>query len=344
MFPLIRRLIENKWYREALLFVLLCLITIINDRTGFVDMGEMANGLFVFITLYIHLQIQRFFILPFLVSRHYLLYAILVFATIILFSFSAYYLDSWLSKVGWYDDFEGKHWELWFYYFFCCLLCIPALLLVFYIVGYYRKEQQDGANKMLLKEMELELLKAQLNPHFLFNSMNNLYGISLEKPDEVPDRILQLSGIMRYQLELSGLKKVTLGQDLAFIEDYIAIEKERLHERCDVSYNCSINSLAKESLNIAPMILITFIENCFKHVELVKINRIPSISIDISFQNNQILLSAVNSSLIEESNNGSTKTGLINVRRRLNILYPDSHRLKIEHDGGFFKVMLRIQL
>jgi len=342
MVPTIRKIIENKWYREVIIFLILCLVAILNDRTGFVDMGEIANGLFIFIVLYVHLQLQRFLVLPLLAKKQYLGYLSAAFALLLLYAFLAYSLDHWLSKVGWYDDFEGKHWQLWLYYFLSCLLCIPPLLLVFYIIGYYQKEREDREKRILLNELELQLLRSQLDPHFLFNSMNNLYGISLEKPQEVSNRILQLSSIMRYQMQLSKMEKVSLEQDLSFITDYIALETQRLGDRCDVQFNCSIAPQDGINYAIAPLILITFIENCFKHVALNHTQHSPFISITLSLEERRLLLSTSNSYCPEQGKASSTGIGLANVKKRLDILYTDRYQLVIEDTNKVYQVALEI--
>lgn len=342
MAPTVRKIIENKWYREVIIFLILCLVAILNDRTGFVDMGEIANGLFIFIVLYVHLQLQRFLVLPLLAKGQYFGYLSVAFALLLSYSVLAYSLDHWLSKVGWYDDFEGKHWQLWLYYFLSCLLCVPPLLLVFYIVGYYKKEREDQEKRILLNELELQLLRSQLDPHFLFNSMNNLYGISLEKPQEVSIRILQLSSIMRYQIQLSKMEKVSLEQDLLFITDYIALETQRLGERCHVQFDCSIAPQDGTRYTIAPLILITFIENCFKHVALTNTISAPNISIVLSLKDNCLKLSTNNSYCPQQAKASSTGIGLTNVKKRLDILYTNRYKLTLEDANKVYQVTLEI--
>lgn len=334
--------IENKWIREILLFSLLFIITILNDREGFVNPHELRDGFFVFLILYVHIQFQRFLILPYLIAKKYVVYTALALGTILIFAVTSFFIDREMVNVGWYDDSIGNHTQLFFYYICCCALSLPILLLVFFIISYYRQQKTDNENKMLLKDMELNLLRSQLNPHFLFNSLNNLYGISLEKPAEVSEKIMQMAQIMRYQLELSNRKYVSLEEDINFITDYIAIESDRLTERCEIQFTQTILPAQLSPYRIAPLILICFIENAFKHYE-AEYNR-GLISIHLGMQAHSLRLQVSNSSCKEKINPDSTRMGLMNTRKRLEILYAERHELHIIHQDGLFELTFMLEL
>lgn len=336
------QLIENKWISEVLLFTLLFIITVLNDREGFVNPHELRDGFFIFLILYVHVQFHRFLILPYLLVKRYTVYTFLSFLTIFLFAVIAFLIDREMVTVGWYDEDVSSHLQLFFYYIFCCALSVPILLLIFFTVSYYRQQKTDADNKMLLKDLELNLLRSQLNPHFLFNSLNNLYGVSLEKPAEVSEKIMQMAQIMRYQLELSKKKYVSLAEDINFITDYIAIESDRVAESCVVQFQQKGLGNILPAYRIAPLILICFIENAFKHYTagLKK----GFITIHLELQQHTLFMTISNSSGKEKVNPESTKVGLINTRKRLEILYPERYKLEIINQESCFKVRFELRL
>lgn len=336
------QVIENKWIREALLFTLLFIIMVLNDREGFVNPHELRNGFFIFLILYVHIQIQRFLILPYLIVKRYTVYTILSLLVIFLFAVAAFFIDREMVTVGWYDDSHEKHLQLFFYYIFCCALSLPILLLIFFTASYYKQQKTDADNKILLKDMELNLLRSQLNPHFLFNSLNNLYGVSLEKPAEVSEKIMQMAQIMRYQLELSKKKYVSLSEDVDFINDYITIEADRVLERCEVQFTQQGLSNGLQSYRIAPLILICFVENAFKHYHsgLKK----GFITIHLELHEHTLLLNIRNSSCTANVNPDSTKVGLLNTRKRLEILYTGRYELVTINQECSFEVKFNLQL
>lgn len=338
------KLIENKWLREIILFTLLFIITILNDREGFVNPHELRDGFFIFLILYLHVQFQRFLILPYLIAKRYLIYGLLTLSTVFFFAVSAYFIDSWMSSVGWYDEETLNHGQLFLYYILCCSLSLPILLFVFFTVGYYKQQKLEADHQLLLKDMELSLLRTQLNPHFLFNSLNNLYGISLEKPAEVSEKIMQMSQIMRYQLELSKKEYVSLKEDLDFISDYIGLESDRVTERCVVVFQLNIKAAELAKYRIAPMILISFIENAFKHFSNDQGADKGYIHIDVGLKGAFLDLWIRNSAVKDRVNVQSTKIGLINTRKRLEILYPGKFSLNIAEESFHYALHLQLKL
>ena len=191
-------------------------------------------------------------------------------------------------------------------------------------------------------ETELSLLKAQVNPHFFFNTLNNLYSLSLSKSKKVPEVILKLSEMMRYVLESAKKQKVGLEQEIEFINSYISLERLRYTDNCDISFKTSGNLREKM---IAPMILVTFVENAFKHGSCSPASK-PYVHIKLNMEGNLMKFSVKNS-IGEINNNGlnnSSKTGLSNVRRRLDLLYPNRYRLDINKNSDSFEVYLELSL
>ncbi|MBB5635098.1 hypothetical protein HDF26_002175 [Pedobacter cryoconitis] len=338
------RLLENKWIRELLFFSLLFIFMVLNDREGLINPHEFRDGFFVFFMLYLHIQFQRFLILPFFVAGRYFLYGVMAIFTVFLFGTAAYFIDSWLSTVGWYDEAIINHQQLYLYYVLCCLICLIILLFVFFIIGYYSQQRKEINNQILMKDMELNLLRSQLNPHFLFNSLNNLYGISLEKPAEVPEKIMHMSRIMRYQLELSKKKYVSLQEDLDFITDYVAIEADRVSERCEVTMTAIAATPVLQQYEIAPMILISFVENAFKHYHIPPGAGKGYIHINFSMEQSRLMLHICNSANEDNVNPNSTQVGIANTKKRLMILYPRKYQITIDHQVLSYELNFSLEL
>ena len=194
-------------------------------------------------------------------------------------------------------------------------------------------------NQILIQEMEMKLLKAQLNPHFLFNSLNNIYALSLDNLPETSDMILKLSELMRYQLQSSKKEMVLLEDEVNFIRNYIDLEKIRLTNRADVQL--LIEGDANQA-KIAPMLLITFIENSFKHgIDTLEES---FIHICLQIEDRKLIFTTKNSIPSKKSHKISTKTGLDNTHRRLDLLYKKQYDLKIQTESNTFKVYLELNL
>ncbi|MFH1999715.1 MAG: histidine kinase, partial [Planctomycetota bacterium] len=184
---------------------------------------------------------------------------------------------------------------------------------------------------------ELSLLKAQVNPHFFFNTLNSLYALSLDRSERVPEVILKLSALMRYVLEGSNREETALEDELSFIEDYVELEKLR------ISGNPDIRVEKKGDLSgklIAPMILVPFVENGFKH----GINTMVGdgyLLIRLKVEEGNLEFVVKNSRTAGKPD--STGMGLKNVKRRLELLYPGSHDLSIHERDDWFEIGLRIK-
>ncbi|OJJ15078.1 hypothetical protein BKI52_40135 [marine bacterium AO1-C] len=194
-------------------------------------------------------------------------------------------------------------------------------------------------NQILIQEMEMKLLKAQLNPHFLFNSLNNIYALSLDSLPETSDMILKLSELMRYQLQSSKKEMVPLEDELSFIRNYVDLERIRLTERADVRLQIEGEGVQAK---IAPMLLIPFIENSFKHgIDTLEES---FINIYLKIEDHKLTFVTENSIPSKKRSKISTKTGLDNTRRRLDLLYKKQYDLKIQAENNTFKVHLELNI
>jgi sensor histidine kinase YesM len=217
--------------------------------------------------------------------------------------------------------------------------------ILFEISKLYNKTLNIQSQKAALEiqniNIEKNFLKAQLNPHFLFNTLNNLYGLSIKKDDSTPDVILNLSDIMSYTLYESNTEKVALEKELDFIKNYIELERMRY------SANKNIQFHIPETTNllgfyIAPLLTFTFIENAFKYG--LKSDKEEFIYLDIKIQNKKFCFELENDVEQGIQDNEFGGIGITNVRKRLELLYPDKHELSIENLGIKFKVNLKIDL
>ena len=213
------------------------------------------------------------------------------------------------------------------------------------------KEEEERRIKaeMELKEMEakqsqaeLNLLKSQVNPHFLFNSLNSIYSLILSNSNIAGDAVMKLSDLMRYLLESSKKRKVLVKHEFEFLQNYIDLEKIRLGKKAKV------NSTFKGDMSgkiISPLLLIPFIENCFKHGISV-ISKVNEIDILLELSENSVKLRTDNNIAPQRINPSSAKsgTGIENVKKRLELLYPDKHQLEINKLDGKYVVDLVIEI
>lgn len=187
-------------------------------------------------------------------------------------------------------------------------------------------------------ESELRALKAQVNPHFFFNTLNSMYALSLEKSDKTPEMILRLSELMRYILYEAAGDTVTMERQIEFIKNFIYLEKLRTDERLEVDFRIDGDN---RGLEIAPLLLIPFVENAFKHVAKQD-NDGAFIKIFADITRSDSLYFSIANNKHPDGNPRKEGIGLTNVKKRLELLYPSKHKLIIEDTGNLFRVELRI--
>jgi len=191
-------------------------------------------------------------------------------------------------------------------------------------------------------EAELRFLKAQLHPHFLFNTLNNLYALALKKSDKTPDVVIQLSSLLDHMLYSSKESVIKLEDDLNYLQEYIELEKIRYGERLQIETEVTGDL---EGKLIAPLILLPFVENSFKH-GASRDTGSPLIEIKIHIQGLQLMFHIRNTYVAGQDGKDiySEGIGLSNVKRRLELIYPKKHQLEIIKDGKYFQVLLIVEL
>ena len=206
---------------------------------------------------------------------------------------------------------------------------------------WYQKNQQNQHLENERMKAELQLLKAQVHPHFLFNTLNNLYALTLTQSAQAPDVVLKLSGLLRYMLYECNVPQVSLSRELQLMNDYLELEQLRYGDRLDLSVNISGEIGGKF---IAPLLLIPFLENSFKHGASEHLEQ-AWISLDVAVRGNTLKFKIMNA--IPASETPQTLTGglgLLNVRKRLQLIYPHCHELRTIREAETFIVSLTIRL
>lgn len=214
--------------------------------------------------------------------------------------------------------------------------------------AFYMQQEKNDLQKtklnteLKLKEAELKLLKAQIHPHFLFNTLNNLYGLTLEKSDDAPDLVLRLSDILDYILYRCNEKSVLLADELENLKNYIEIEKIRYSGKLKIKVDFPFET---NTLRIAPLIILPFIENAFKH-GVSNYPGVASVNAKISVVDTTLIFKIENTkNPIRKNENGYSKgIGLKNAGKRLDLIYPKKYILKIEDQQETFCVNLTLEL
>jgi sensor histidine kinase YesM len=223
----------------------------------------------------------------------------------------------------------------------------PHGLLSLFFFGvvkhYYDYQKLKLATQTLLiekQEAELNYLKSQTNPHFLFNTLNNIYSLSKDKSDLAPESIVRLSKILRFMLYEAGGEYIAIEQEIKIINDYIALEKLRYDESLHINFNYDVENL-KQAL--PPLLLMPLVENAFKH-GASETRHQPFVDIHLSVNNRQLQLLVKNSTEdVEENYKVKENIGLSNLRRQLELLYAD-YKLSVQQTDSIFIANLKINL
>ncbi|MBC7828080.1 MAG: sensor histidine kinase [Chitinophagaceae bacterium] len=212
---------------------------------------------------------------------------------------------------------------------------VAMKLLRMHLLG---KEREKNLIREKL-EAELKFLKTQTNPHFLFNTLNNIYALARKKSDDTADTVMKLSKLLRFMLYEARKSRISLLEEIHIIESYLELEKIRYNERLRIRFDKHIDDSSQE---IAPMILLPFIENAFKHGAAE--TRFESfISIDLQLKNGILQFNIENSKDDNESNEVKENIGLSNVRRQLQLMYKE-YDLQVQNLANTFKVSLTLNL
>lgn len=339
MNTLTRRLVENKWSQELFILLMSFVLFTLNDWILIHNWRSLLTGLAYFLLLYTHAQVNRTFLLPILLKKHRsILYLLATVVLLVIFTVLVYHsVTLWIYKNCFlYKSIAQKSYTFQAGTLLVTLICIISISLFF---KFYRKSKRLDEAQLLNKNAQLNSLREQLNPHFLFNTFNTLYGISLKYPERVSELIMHVSQLMRYQLECHDTPTVILDQEVEFIKSYVKLEKERVGYRCNIHFESDIDQ--QDCYRIAPMLLIVFVENAFKHGTASAEQCFVDIA--IKAKNGQLHFSTKNTIPKRKRKIMSTKIGLKNTLKRLSLIYNDDYRIDITEDDAY-TVKLNINL
>jgi LytS/YehU family sensor histidine kinase len=211
-----------------------------------------------------------------------------------------------------------------------------ALGMAIQVTSQWRSSQQQVAQAEADKaQAELSFLKAQINPHFLFNTLNNIYSLAVTKNERTADSIMKLSNIMRYVTDDVSQHFVPLQHEVDCINDFIELQRLRLSKKVQVDFGVK-GSL--ENKTIVPLLLMTFVENVFKYG--ISNHEPSTITIQLQAEERSITFYCHNKIFKPAGNPQRTGIGIANTQKRLEHLYPNKHLLNITNENGFFSVEL----
>lgn len=215
-----------------------------------------------------------------------------------------------------------------------------VFLICRHIYTHFRLRQAAQKLRIEKQEAELNFLKSQTNPHFLFNTLNNIYTLSIEKSDLAPESIMRLSKILRYMLYETGGETITLEQELKIINDYIALEQLRYDHTLQLTFTRDIDTVKQP---LPPLLLMPLVENAFKHgAAETRIN--PSIHISVQLKKQHLQMNVTNTyNQVAEHPGVQEGIGLSNLRRQLELLYTD-YSLTLQQQASMFTAILKINL
>ncbi len=204
------------------------------------------------------------------------------------------------------------------------------------------KQYEVNALKALVKESELQFLKLQINPHFLFNNLNNLYAYAIEKSPKTPTIILELSAVLRYMLYDCKENYVPLAKEVAHLKNFTTLSELQIENRGVVTFESKVEN---DKYEIPPLLLTVFVENAFKHSTASQSEDIE-VNIKIAVDDAGKLMFTCKNTFQPNANTKDLPTGigLENVKKRLELLYPDGYQLRVNNNNSLFSVSLEMQL
>ena len=221
---------------------------------------------------------------------------------------------------------------IWLHYILVVIFCFAVgMLKEVYRQKLARAEMEYERNKA-----ELALYKAQINPHFLFNTLNTLYGLLITQSDKTEITLERFINLTKYMYNNANREFIALAEEVDYIGQYIALQQLRLNELADIRFT---HEVEREEMPIPPMMLITFVENAFKYG--ISSDDPCFIHIQLNQRAEKLCFEVVNSTFGREAGH-SARMGIQNCRRRLELLYPEHHRLEIAQEHGLFRVRLEL--
>lgn len=323
----------NFWVRNVSLFLGFCilgLITLLIDKTYLIyDKQQFFEITFkwgmVFLIAHLQVYLHNVYLYQKFFSKNNIKY---IFGTIGLFI--GYFLINYFTPFKFVQNAD------------IVTMCISIFLIYVVGLGFYYAHKNIlernllFQNELIGRDEEIRHLKAQLNPHFLFNAMNNLYGTALTDPNETPDKILELSDLLRYQIESSKKENVTLDEEIQFIQKYLNYEQNRI-PKLKIEFKTNIFS---NQVLLSPMLFMPFIENAIKYCSQTEK---PMFVLEITSDKKNLDFKIINNFSGDRRKFSGTNTGLSNTKKRLELMYKKSHSLIITESFDLYTVDLNIR-
>ncbi len=328
---LLEKILKRKIYYHSLIWLLSVLIVVTFWSTagvGFIEKVKDTSGIVIpsFILTYV-----LFFCKEYLFAKKQ--FVIFVILAIVIISVSGYltaHFNAFLYGEG--AELNIRQW-------------IQNMSIVGFIVLVSQIAKRGIISQLQLQKlqveqlkMEIQLLKGQLNPHFLFNTINNICGVNQVDSEKSTEMLINLAELLRYHLEFTVEQKIPIDKEVQLIEAYIELEKMRLRDNCLVTFEQSEKKL---DLAIAPLLLLPFVENAFKHG--THTSHPCFINIKLMYKNEKLEF-FVENSLFKNQKVSSTNIGQQNTIKRLQLLYPEKHQLRIRETDKKYTVELIIDL
>ena len=275
-----------------------------------------------------------------------LFYLIGLLGLLFLLAIAQRFLNVYWGYPTFFPDWFNKPIEMWVFFRIIQNLVIIASPVAYstgikFFMDWYQQKNKATQLEIEKRAAELKYLKAQINPHFLFNTLNNLYGLSLEQSQKVPRLILKLSDFLSYSLYDSTVEKLPLAKELKLISDFIDLEKERYEGRLELDWE--MGQQINRELLIAPLLLMPLVENAFKHGVKENIEQ-TKIIIDLKQVGHELQFKIINTIPTKKTSPTTNGIGLKNLKRRLDLLYPNQYQLNIQPTKEKFTALLKLQV
>jgi len=331
--------IVYRFTSHALLWLLIAGIWFYLRHQDYSSTAEAAQVTFIkVIDLAAVVYLTNLLLVPnFLYRRRYLRFALLLIAVVGAFSYIKMVLLSFVTggpvsnvdvKQAVYNNFVTQ--------FFLVLASVGLKSAVDYIQ--LQKRMVEIAKEKA--EAELAYLKAQINPHFLFNALNAVYFLIDKRNNEAREALHKFSDMLRYQLYECNDSKIAIEKEIGYLKDYVGIQQLRMNENTSVRFSCE-REVA--NFSIEPLLLIPFVENSFKHLSHYSNGQKNEVQIKLSRENGSLLFSVYNTTEHKQEQEAGG-IGLKNVQKRLELLYPGKHKLQVKEKQGWFGVELNLSL
>ena len=289
----------------------------------------------------VEFYISYLLIYPFFLKRDKILQLIgSLLLTIAFFIASRYLIEQvlyfeWFGMKNYSDDTKASKYISDNIYYSISFLVIPAA--IYSVQQNFKTQKANQKLKAEVVKSELAFLKSQINPHFLYNTLNYVYSLAIPVSDKLANAVLRLSDLMRYTLNESPDGMVNLDKEVAYLESYIELFKMRFEPKFHVDFT----TLGVSQQKIAALVLIPFVENAFKHGVLN--DQAQPVRIRLKVQNKRLSFE-VSNKISHAQKDHSGGVGLVNVHRRLDLIYPDKHDLLVSNNGNTYKTTLILNL